>query len=136
MIRTAVAAMAVAIGALSVLPPAAQAKDHRPCVSLREYRGAWKHDPADPPGVVLARGYTRRELETRWDVVGLGFPVETNPLISAVGVRGPMISIGYPRCGFSTSDAWFGATYRKRAPHYMEATTSHRVNGVQPHGHP
>lgn len=126
------AVIAAAVVSTLFVSPDAQAKDHRPCVSLREWRGAWKHDAE---GVVLTDGYTRRQLEARWEVQGLGFPVDASLPLAALGVTGEGASIGYPRCGFSTDDAWFGATYEKRDPHRMMATLSHRVSGVQVNGH-
>lgn len=115
-----------AIAAMPLAVPPAHAEDphadHRHCVSTREWRGAWKHDAK---GVVLTTGYTRRELEERWDVRGLGFPIE--PTMGSAD-----ISVGYPRCGFSTTDAWYGAGYEYRSPHHMVATYSHRVTSPIP----
>jgi hypothetical protein len=117
-------AAAVMIGLL--VPAPAQAEDRRPCVTTREWRGAWQHD-AD--GYLTRPGYTRLELEARWDVKGLGFPVDTAIDPTAVGVDTAVIAVGYPRCGFPTQEAWYGASYRRRGPHYVVATNSHRVFG-------
>jgi hypothetical protein len=62
--------------------------DQRPCVSRREFRGAKRWD--------------RTEIERRWEVKGLGKRLE----VAVVG-----IAMVYPRCGYTTDEAWYGVAY-------------------------
>lgn len=86
-------------------------EDHRPCVTTREYRGAFQHD------------LNRRQLERRWDVRGLGTDLGES---SVFGIKVEIIA--YPRCDFPMEQAWYGALYKLRND-MMVGTTSHRVYG-------
>lgn len=95
--------------AVFVPPPMGQ--DHRPCVSLREYRGA-------------KYGWTRLETERRWEVVGKGrlsdFP--------AFG-----LAVAYPACGYTKDQALYGVVYKHDE---LRVTVQYKELGAVPHGRP
>jgi hypothetical protein len=74
---------AVLVAGLMAFAPPAQAEDHRPCVSTREFRGQKLIGPV-----------TRRDMETRWEVRGLGHQVSGDP----------QPAWDYPACGFSMDE--------------------------------
>ena len=94
-IRTLAAVAATLSASLLVAAPA-HAEDQRPCVSRTEYRGT-QFDQ------------TRRELEARWEVTGMGVPSETAWVTLPNGVSYPIIE--YPACGYSRAEAYVGADY-------------------------
>lgn len=99
--------------AVPVAPPAQAASvDRRPCVSAREWASAM--------GRLPAQHETRHALETRWEVKGLGVPGELIYPVTA-----------YPRCGFSLTDGWVGAMYRKAGD---RTVVVHIVTCETPHG--
>lgn len=120
--RTVAVALTAALLAAILPTQTAHAEDRRPCVSKVEYHSGF--------GPIT---YTRRELETRWDVRGMGVRVP-----SAFNVGGLLgertFTIAYPRCAFPMDVAYYSVTYLTR-DQTVAATNSHRVHGVPPHGH-
>lgn len=91
------------LAGLLLVPSPAQAVDTRPCVSKVEFN--W-----------LNESRTKREIETRWEVEGLGNRV-VFPII------GPVVL--YPRCGQVNDypQAFYGVAYELRNGQYWATGT-------------
>lgn len=85
--------------------------DVRPCVSVREYRGA-------------KGGWTRAETEGRWEVTGLGRP-RIFPIVGQ--------ALAYPACGFDKDQALCGAVYKDGM---LVMAVRFAQRGAKPHGRP
>lgn len=87
-------------------------------MSKREFRGL-------PPGDL-----TKAEIENRWDVKGLGWHVtkQDYPGLPPMWL--------YPRCGYSTDEAVYGASF-DHGKLWMTFRMITIYNGVRPtpHGH-
>lgn len=88
---------------LFVASPSAEAEDRRPCVSVPEFIGYFP-------------GGKKVDLETRWDVRGMGHratPEEQAPLtfLGAPEPAGQFSSV-YRFCDYAAADAWVLVTYR------------------------
>lgn len=117
----AIAGVAMSATLMAVAAPA-HAEDRRPCVSKVEFNSGFG------PTV-----YTRRELEERWDVRGLGRRADAAFDIDAL-VGGKTFTIDYPRCAFSMDVAYYSATYLEKTKEVV-GVNNHRVHGTPPHGH-
>lgn len=124
----AATAVATSLG-LAVAPTAHAANqaarghhtDQRPCVSLREFRGT-------PPGV------SRREMEKRWDMQGLGVRITANVSPDEMGTRE---AYQYKACGFSMDEVQIYALTVENPgqTELIEGLTRQRLFGIVAHGH-
>jgi hypothetical protein len=105
---------ATGIAATFLAAPSATAADQRPCVSKVEFQSV--------------SSVPKHELEARWEVAGLGRRGQV------LGLDGTAWQITkYPRCGYSTDEAWYGVNYRHGVAF---GVTSWRAASATPHGHP
>jgi hypothetical protein len=92
-------ALSMVVGMLWSTTTPAQAEDRRPCVSVQEFRNTT--DVSKPFKPTSAPAPSRRELERRWEVVGLGEMIDDHPPLS----RGQELW-SYPVCGYAYKQIW------------------------------